>query len=30
MIRRARGWMESQGVRNPERMVGMLVPGSWG
>jgi tetratricopeptide (TPR) repeat protein len=30
MIRRARTWMRSQGVENPERMVGMLAPGSWG
>lgn len=29
MIRDARSWMESQGVKNAERMVDKLVPGTW-
>ena len=29
MIREARSWMESHGVKNPERMVDQLVPGAW-
>ncbi len=29
MLREARSWMESQGVKNPERMVDQLAPGTW-
>jgi hypothetical protein len=29
LVAEARSWLESQGVRNPARMVGMLAPGAW-
>ena len=28
-IRRAEAWMDSQGIRNPEAMARVLVPGAW-
>ena len=29
LVAEARSWLESQGTRDPARMVGMLAPGAW-